>query len=310
MWYPTFSHDSLSPCRQRTSGKITPDADGSHHVPRHADKYWTETLPLVLLGIRTSFKADLQALVAELVYGEPLRIPGELLTPAKHPADPAYLITQLRQHINRLRPVPATRHANPCTFIHKDLTNCTYIFLRQGSTCRALEPPYSGPYQVLFRKDKTLNSLCSANQSPCLPTGSSLLTYSTRTTAGTLSQNLLPPQHQTKHLLTYQHRLQLPRLHVPGDMPIFLYASPPKHQSPLGGRVILEPSMGTSHRLPNRYRGNGYPNWYQSKNLINRITVVTNNRNNTGIVTGGFYIGFASRYQQKYTWNTRWGSLR
>jgi hypothetical protein len=29
---------------------------------------------------------------SELVYGEPLRIPGELLTPAKHPADPAYLI--------------------------------------------------------------------------------------------------------------------------------------------------------------------------------------------------------------------------
>jgi hypothetical protein len=36
---------------------------------------------LVLLGIRTSFKEDLQASVAELVYGEPLRIPGEFLTP-------------------------------------------------------------------------------------------------------------------------------------------------------------------------------------------------------------------------------------
>jgi hypothetical protein len=56
--------------------------------------------------------------------------------------------------------------------------------------------------------------------------------------------------------------------------------------------------MGTSHRLPNRYRGNGYPNQYQSNNLINSITVVTNNRNNTGIVTSGSYIGFASRHQQ------------
>jgi cleavage and polyadenylation specificity factor subunit 1 len=46
----------------------------------HADQQWTEALPLVLLGIRTSFKADLQASVAELVHGEPLRIPGEFLT--------------------------------------------------------------------------------------------------------------------------------------------------------------------------------------------------------------------------------------
>jgi hypothetical protein len=41
----------------------------------HADQHWTEVLPLVLLGIRTAFKEDLQASVAELVY-------GELLAPA------------------------------------------------------------------------------------------------------------------------------------------------------------------------------------------------------------------------------------
>jgi len=39
---------------------------------------WTDALPLVL-GIRTDFKTDLQASVAELVYGETLRIPGEFL---------------------------------------------------------------------------------------------------------------------------------------------------------------------------------------------------------------------------------------
>jgi hypothetical protein len=48
----------------------------------HEDQQWTEALPLVLLGIRTSYKADLQASVSELMYCEPLRIPGELLTPA------------------------------------------------------------------------------------------------------------------------------------------------------------------------------------------------------------------------------------
>jgi cleavage and polyadenylation specificity factor subunit 1 len=62
----------------------------------HTDQQWTETLPLVLLGIRTAYKENLQASVAEFVYGEPLRIPGELLTPTAEPVDPVHLITELR----------------------------------------------------------------------------------------------------------------------------------------------------------------------------------------------------------------------
>jgi hypothetical protein len=55
----------------------------------------------------------------------------------------------------RLRPVPAA-HYTSSTFVHKDFHNCTRVFLRQDATGRALEPPYSGPYQVLSRKEKTL----------------------------------------------------------------------------------------------------------------------------------------------------------
>jgi transposase InsO family protein len=60
-----------------------------------ADQQWTAALPLVLLGIRTAYKEDLQTSVAELVYGEPLRIPGELPTPTAKPVDPAHLIIEL-----------------------------------------------------------------------------------------------------------------------------------------------------------------------------------------------------------------------
>jgi hypothetical protein len=41
----------------------------------HADQQWTQALPLVL-GIPTSFEADLRASIAKLVYGEPVRITG------------------------------------------------------------------------------------------------------------------------------------------------------------------------------------------------------------------------------------------
>jgi hypothetical protein len=124
----------------------------------HADQQWTEALPLFLLGIRTAYKKDLQASVAELVYGEPLKIPGELLTPTAEQVNPAHLITEIRQHMALLRPVSAARHASPSTFVHSDLERCTHVFLRQNTTRRALEPTYSGPYQVLSRIEKTATS--------------------------------------------------------------------------------------------------------------------------------------------------------
>jgi cleavage and polyadenylation specificity factor subunit 1 len=125
----------------------------------HADQQWTEALPLVLLDIRTSFKADLQTSVAELVYGDPLRIPSELLIPTADPVETAHLFTQLRRHMARFRPVPASHHATTATFVHKDLHKCTQVFLLQDATRWALEPPYSGPYQVLSRREKTLQLL-------------------------------------------------------------------------------------------------------------------------------------------------------
>jgi hypothetical protein len=42
---------------------------------------WTEALPLVVMGIRSSWKEDLGATTAEMVYGQPLRLSGQYLTP-------------------------------------------------------------------------------------------------------------------------------------------------------------------------------------------------------------------------------------
>ena len=106
--------------------------------------------------MRTSFKEDLQASVAELVYREPLRIPGELLAASPTTGDPSELITQLCRHFEQLRPVPAARHASLAAFVHKDLADSTHVFLRQDAVQCPLDPPYSGPYKVLACTKKTL----------------------------------------------------------------------------------------------------------------------------------------------------------
>ena len=42
---------------------------------------WVDTLPMALLGIRTTLKQAYHCTSAELVYGTTLRIPGEFFTP-------------------------------------------------------------------------------------------------------------------------------------------------------------------------------------------------------------------------------------
>jgi hypothetical protein len=69
--------------------------------------------------------------------------------------------SQLPQLMDHLRPVPTERHASPDTFVDKDLHDCTHVFLRQDARRRTTAPPYSGPYQVLSRRRKTLQLLVS-----------------------------------------------------------------------------------------------------------------------------------------------------
>jgi hypothetical protein len=122
----------------------------------HADEHWTEALPLVLLGIRSAWKEDLNASAAELVYGSPLRLPGEFFAPSPSACtDVTDFAARLQVHIGKLRPVPASRHAAPSTFIFKDLATASHVFLRQGALRGALHAPYVGPYKVLHRGDKT-----------------------------------------------------------------------------------------------------------------------------------------------------------
>jgi transposase InsO family protein len=68
----------------------------------HADEQWTEDLPLVLHGIRTTYNEDLKLSAAELVYGEPLRVTGKLLAPSAPTVKPSALIQQLRRRMDQL----------------------------------------------------------------------------------------------------------------------------------------------------------------------------------------------------------------
>ena len=122
----------------------------------HADEHWAEALPLVLLGIRSAWKEDLKASSAELVYSSPLRLPREFFAP--YPSECTNVTefaSRLKVHIGKLRPIPASQHAAPSTFIFKGLAPASHVFLRHGAYRGAFQAPYVGPYRVLHRGDKT-----------------------------------------------------------------------------------------------------------------------------------------------------------
>ncbi|CAK1584942.1 unnamed protein product [Parnassius mnemosyne] len=131
----------------------------------HADSNWTESLPLVLLGIRSAFKADLQCSSAELVYGEPLRLPGEFFeSTVSTTTDITDFTARIRSVCEKLQPRPASRHNKNKIFIYWDLANSSHVFLREDRLKSTFHPAYSGPHEVTERGDKVFKIIVKGKQ--------------------------------------------------------------------------------------------------------------------------------------------------
>lgn len=114
---------------------------------------WTESLPTILLGLRTTYKPDIEATPAELVYGTDLRIPGEFFTTAGNRTE-TETVVKLRSAMQQLQPTNTAWHAKHKIFIHRDLPQSTHVFVRNDSVRPSLSRPYDGPYKVIDRNDK------------------------------------------------------------------------------------------------------------------------------------------------------------
>lgn len=132
----------------------------------HESQNWTETLPLVLLGMRTAFKEDIQASSAELLYGETLRLPGDFLQPYEnmHTTDIMNFTARLRTIIKNIRPQPASRHCERKIFVFKDLPAASHVYVRDDRVRGPLQPAYSGPYQVLEKGEKVYKLLIKGKE--------------------------------------------------------------------------------------------------------------------------------------------------
>ena len=121
----------------------------------HANPSWQETLPLVLLGIRSTVKYDLGTSAADMLYGCSLRLPGEMISPkpASH-FDYGSYIHRLHSYMRQLKPA-ASREQHSDVYLPTSLDTASHVFVRNEAARHSLQAPYTGPFRVVRRTDKT-----------------------------------------------------------------------------------------------------------------------------------------------------------
>jgi hypothetical protein len=196
-----------------------------------------------------------QVSVAELVYGKPLRIPGQLLAPTGNPVDPVHHITELHQHIACLKPVPAACHSSPATFIHSDLEKWTHVFLLQDTMHWGLEPP---------------NKSCHGERRHCISScGRSAMMSADRFKPADILNGIdysfNPPDDATRAIAHLPcHRSPLHELHAPVATSIFLLPTS-EQPSPRRGAPTVQRVLSNQHspwQLPiSTHHGNSNAHW-------------------------------------------------
>ena len=156
---------------------------------------WTESLPLVLLGIRTALKEDLHCTAAELVYGMSLRLPGEFFSSSSLPSIPdSDYVTRLKQYMGTLRATPARNPLSRNSFIDDSLSSTSHVFIRRDAVKKPLQQPYDGPFRVLSRTDKYFVVDINGKQDTVSidRLKSAHIDHSNTTLPSTLSSNITP----------------------------------------------------------------------------------------------------------------------
>jgi cleavage and polyadenylation specificity factor subunit 1 len=110
---------------------------------RLAGPQWPEHLPWVLMGLRAAPKKESAVSSAELVFGVPLTLPGQLLSTPETP------VQEVVEAIRSMQPTPTRQisYAEAASGL-QHLQQAEFVYVPP------LSPLYQGPYRVLDRREK------------------------------------------------------------------------------------------------------------------------------------------------------------
>ena len=119
-------------------------------MSRCTSEKWKLELPWVLLGLRTTPKDVDDHAPAEKVYGDNLTVPADFFRQSLN-----LKLPELRDAVQRFIPCRQTYHAARTSYVPPDLMSSSHVFVRTDAVKPPLTPPYTGPYKVLQRREKT-----------------------------------------------------------------------------------------------------------------------------------------------------------
>ena len=113
---------------------------------------WLEELPAVLLGIRAAFREEFGTSIAEVVLGQELGVPGQLLVKEKalnSPSGTHPFFRKIDELLESRKSVP--RHGLRQSRSNNDLWSAEHAFVWDDSVKKLLVRPYKGPFRVLAK---------------------------------------------------------------------------------------------------------------------------------------------------------------
>ena len=121
---------------------------------RLTDSKWMDELPVVLLGIRTAWREDVNCSPAELVYGTALHIPGEFFETSRSSELAPGFLRDLQEMMRNLQPSQPEYHGSKQTYLPANLGSTGWVYVRQDSHRGPLQRPYTGPFRVIESGEK------------------------------------------------------------------------------------------------------------------------------------------------------------
>ncbi|GFS36314.1 putative gag-pol protein, partial [Nephila pilipes] len=82
----------------------------------HENESWTRSLPIILLGLRTTWRADFQSTPAELLYGENIRLPCDFFEDTKFQPQSEF-VQKLKATMKQVKPIPFSYNCKQKPFV-------------------------------------------------------------------------------------------------------------------------------------------------------------------------------------------------
>ena len=172
---------------------------------------WVFHLSSIILSLNTMFKEDLQGSSAELLFGQCLRLPGDLISPTHENQNASS--SDIIDTTESLHPTSTRVKQKKLIFLPKTLNDCTHIFIKDDPIYPNLCPAYSGPYLVIDRNNDVFKvikrgKLISIGINNVKPGFIHNLTPEIESTGPAQSSMLSPPQPRPRRKTVFPQRLR------------------------------------------------------------------------------------------------------